>query len=149
MPEADDDFSAIVEFSPGTARQPPECANAYKTARCPSKLNLKSTGVTSFLCRTRVMATAPASEPAQSPASADDLPRLVDTAPALLHTGQPDGSLDFFNQGWLDFLGARLDDLQGWRWTAWIHPDDVTILVDEWRTCLRTGEHLQLESRVR
>jgi PAS domain S-box-containing protein len=95
------------------------------------------------------MATAPASEPAQSPASADDLPRLVDTAPALLHTGQPDGSLDFFNQGWLDFLGARLDDLQGWRWTAWIHPDDVTILVDEWRTCLRTGEHLQLESRVR
>ncbi len=95
------------------------------------------------------MATAPASEPPQSLPSADSSQRLIDTAPALLHTGQPDGSLDFFNQGWLDFLGARLDDLQGWRWTAWIHPDDVTLLVDEWRTCLRTGEHLRIESRVR
>jgi PAS domain S-box-containing protein len=95
------------------------------------------------------MATAPASEPPQSLPSADGSQRLIDTAPALLHTGQPDGSLDFFNQGWLDFLGARLDDLQGWRWTAWIHPDDVTLLVDEWRTCLRTGEHLRIESRVR
>ena len=95
------------------------------------------------------MATAPTSEPPQSPPSAEELQRLIDTAPALLHTGQPDGSLDFFNQGWLDFLGAGLDDLQGWRWTAWIHPDDVTLLVDEWRTCLRTGEHLRIESRVR
>jgi len=66
-----------------------------------------------------------------------------------MHSAQPDGSLDFFNQGWLDFLGARLEELQGWGWTAWIHSDDVTPLLDKWRTCLRTGEHLRVESRVR
>ncbi|HEV8001818.1 MAG TPA: sigma 54-interacting transcriptional regulator [Planctomycetaceae bacterium] len=95
------------------------------------------------------MATTPMSNAAETLPSADQLQRLVDTAPALLHTAQPDGGLDFFNQGWLDFLGARLDDVQGWQWTAWIHPDDVTSLVDQWRTCLRTGEHLRIESRVR
>ncbi|HET6326717.1 MAG TPA: sigma 54-interacting transcriptional regulator [Planctomycetaceae bacterium] len=95
------------------------------------------------------MATTPMSEAAEALPAADHLQQLVDTAPALLHTAQPDGGLDFFNQGWLDFLGARLDELQGWRWTAWIHPDDVTSLVDEWRTCLKTGDHLRIESRVR
>jgi PAS domain S-box-containing protein len=95
------------------------------------------------------MATTPMSQAAEPLPLADQLQPLVDTAPALLHTAQPDGGLDFFNQGWLDFLGARLDELQGWRWTAWIHPDDVTPLVDQWRISLRTGEHLRIESRVR
>jgi PAS domain S-box-containing protein len=125
--------------------------NAYKTAARLSKLNVKSAEEPSRTLpdKRRVMATTPMSQAAEPSPSADQLQPLVDTAPALLHTAQPDGGLDFFNQGWLDFLGARLDDVQGWRWTAWIHPDDVTALVDQWRICLRTGEHLRIESRVR
>jgi hypothetical protein len=30
-----------------------------------------------------------------------DLQLLVDSAPSLIHTGRPDGYLDFFNQNWL------------------------------------------------
>ena len=30
---------------------------------------------------------------------------LIDSLPALIHTGRPDGYLDFFNQRWLDFVG--------------------------------------------
>jgi hypothetical protein len=38
---------------------------------------------------------------------ADDALRLVvDTTPALIHTGRPDGHLDYFNQRWLDFLAG-------------------------------------------
>jgi PAS domain S-box-containing protein len=95
------------------------------------------------------MATAPASEPMQSLPSADDLQRLVDTAPALLHSAQPDGSLDFCNQGWLDFLGARMQDLQGWGWVSWAHPGDLPPFAEKWRACLRTGECFEGESRVR
>ncbi len=54
---------------------------------------------------------------------------LVDSLPALIHTGLPDGYLDFFNQRWLEFVGLRLEDLEGWKWTAAVHPDDVTGLV--------------------
>lgn len=95
------------------------------------------------------MATAPANEPVQSVPSADDLQQLVDTAPALVHSAQPDGSLDFCNQGWLDFLGARMQDLQGWGWAGWAHPDDLPSFADKWRACLRTWQCFEAESRVR
>ena len=58
-----------------------------------------------------------------------DLQLLVDTAPSLIHTGRPDGHLDFFNQTWLRYVGRSLEDLQGWNWTAFIHPEDVEGIV--------------------
>ena len=74
---------------------------------------------------------------------------LVDSLPALIHTGLPDGYLDFFNQRWLEFVGLRLEDLEGWKWTAAVHPDDVSALVAQWRACLASGEPFEFESRVR
>src|SRR5204863_6959452 len=62
-----------------------------------------------------------------------DLQLLVDSAPSLIHTGRPDGDLDFFNQTWLRYVGRSLEDLQGWKWTAFIHPDDVEGIVEKWR----------------
>src|SRR5436309_15173375 len=77
------------------------------------------------------------------------LQELVDSLPALIHTGRPDGYLDFFNRRWLDFVGLRLEDLEGWKWTAAIHPDDVTALVTNWRACLESGRPLEIERCVR
>ena len=53
----------------------------------------------------------------QSSRFEDRLRRIVDTTPALIHTGRPDGYLDYFNRGWLDFLGKSLEDVCGWRCT--------------------------------
>src|SRR6266436_5567579 len=81
---------------------------------------------------------------------AEDRLRLaLDTIPALLHSAEADGSLDYFNQRWLDYLGVSLDDIKGWGWTSKIHPDDVDVLVKEWQCSLRTGEPLEIEARVR
>src|SRR2546426_2477198 len=77
------------------------------------------------------------------------LQQLVDSLPALIHRGRPDGYLDFFNRRWLDFVGLRLEDLEGWKWTTAIHPDDVTALVTNWRACLESGRPLEIEARVR
>ena len=49
---------------------------------------------------------------------------------------QADGSLDYFNQRWLDYLGIALDDIKGWGWISKIHPDDVEAFVKEWRSSL-------------
>ena len=65
-----------------------------------------------------------------------DLQLLVDSAPSLIHTSRPDGYLDFFNQTWLRYIGRPLEDLQGWKWTAFIHPDDVEAIVEKWRLSL-------------
>jgi PAS domain S-box-containing protein len=74
---------------------------------------------------------------------------IIDTAPTLIHTGRPDGFLDFFNKRWLEYLGVGLKEVQGWHWTHVIHPDDVDKLVTEWRRSLTTGVPLEVEARVR
>src|SRR4029450_4856114 len=79
----------------------------------------------------------------------DRLRTIVDTTPALIHTGRPDGYLDYFNRGWLDFLGKSLEDVCGWRWTESVHPEDVAALVQKWRAALASGEPFEVEARVR
>src|SRR5258706_4672301 len=61
------------------------------------------------------------------------LQELVDSVPALIHTARPDGAIDFFNHRWLAFVGLRLEDLEGWKWTEAVHPDDVEALGAKWR----------------
>jgi len=74
---------------------------------------------------------------------------LVDTTPAFVHTALPNGDLDFFNRGWLEYLGLSITDLVGWRWTAAIHPEDVEELLNQWRASLESGQPFVNESRVR
>jgi PAS domain S-box-containing protein len=79
---------------------------------------------------------------------ASDLQLLVHSAPSLIHTGRPDGYLDFFNQTWLSYIGRSVEDLQGWKWTAFIHPEDVEGIVEKWRASLASGEPFLHEARV-
>ena len=78
-----------------------------------------------------------------------DAQLLVDSIPALIHTARPDGSIDYFNGPGLDYLGATLDDVTGWKWTAFVHPEDVDGIVAQWRACLVSGENFEHETRVR
>lgn len=92
---------------------------------------------------------APSGQGSELPWQPAELRRIIDSTPALIHTGQPDGALDFFNQRWLDYVGASLHELLGWSWTAYIHPDDVVEFVEKWRTSIRTRQPFEGESRVR
>src|SRR5271169_1073084 len=74
---------------------------------------------------------------------------LVDSIPALIHTAMPDGYLDYFNKPWLEYLDATLEQVSGWNWTAFIHPEDVEGIVAKWRASLATGEVFEYETRVR
>ena len=85
----------------------------------------------------------------ESAATEDALRRAVDTTPAFIHTARPDGYLDYFNRGWLDFLGKSLEDVCGWRWTESVHPEDVAGIVQKWHAALASGEPFEAEARVR
>src|SRR5215475_9797803 len=84
---------------------------------------------------------------------ADSIPEtirlIIDSTPALIHTALPDGYIDFFNQGWLRYLGVPLENLQGWNWTSVIHPDDLEGILKKWRASLASGEPFLHETRVR
>ena len=75
--------------------------------------------------------------------------QIVDLSPALIHTARPDGYLDFFNQGWLNFIGQPVERLLGWQWTSFIHPADVEAFVRKWRESIATGEGFEGAARVR
>src|SRR6266404_5653899 len=79
----------------------------------------------------------------------DPLQLVIDTTPALIHTALPDGALDFFNRRWLEYVGLSLEEIQGWKWTASIHPEDVEQFVEKWRASVESGEPFEAESRVR
>src|SRR4026208_224359 len=85
----------------------------------------------------------------QSTATENALRRAVDTTPAFIHTGRPDGYLDYFNRGWLDLLGKSLDEVGVWRVTESIHPNDVDGIVQKWRAALASGEPFEAEARFR
>jgi len=85
----------------------------------------------------------------ESTAAEDVLRHIVDTTPALIHTGRPEGHLDYFNRGWLDLLGCSLDEVCGWRWTNFIHRDDAAGIVQKWHAALDSGEPFEAEARVR
>jgi PAS domain-containing protein len=68
-----------------------------------------------------------ANEATEGSTSAENVLGLViDTTPALIHTGRPGGYLVYFNQRWLEYLGLPLEEVCGWRWTDAVHPEDVT-----------------------
>jgi PAS domain S-box-containing protein len=84
------------------------------------------------------------------PKQAEEGRRLViDMTPALIHSARPDGYLDYFNQRWLEYLGASLDDVRGWGWTNFIHPDDLDLILSRWRSALASGEPFEAETRVK
>src|SRR2546423_13695084 len=82
-------------------------------------------------------------------ASASDLQLIIDSAPAFIHTARPDGHIDFFNRAWLEYVGLSAEDLQGWKWTVAIHPDDLDEILEKWRASLASGEPFLHETRVR
>jgi len=73
----------------------------------------------------------------------------IEPTPALIHTGRPDGYLDYFNRSWREYTGKSLGELCGWRWTDSVHPEDVAGIIQKWQTSLESGEPFEAEARVR
>lgn len=74
---------------------------------------------------------------------------LVEQLPALIQMADPDGRFIYFNQRWLEYIGADLDDVTGWNWTDLIHPDDRESAVADWQRAFSAGIATEHRSRVR
>ena len=74
---------------------------------------------------------------------------IIDTIPALAWSTGPDGSADFFNQHYLNFVGLSSEQASGWGWTAAVHPDDLDGLAATWQRLLASGAPGEAEARLR
>lgn len=78
-----------------------------------------------------------------------ELSLIIDTIPALVWSARPDGSADFVNQHFLDYVGLPLEQVRDSGWTSAYHPDDFSRLADEWATAVDRGQAASSEGRLR
>jgi PAS domain S-box-containing protein len=64
---------------------------------------------------------------------------LVETIPALVWRGTPEGELDYLNQRAVDYLGHTAETLANGRWLELVHPDHREATVRRWLQSATTG----------
>jgi PAS domain S-box-containing protein len=64
---------------------------------------------------------------------------LVETIPALVWCGTPEGELDYLNQRAAEYLGHTAQSLSGGRWLDLVHPDQRDATVQRWLHSATTG----------
>jgi PAS domain S-box-containing protein len=74
---------------------------------------------------------------------------IINAIPALSWSARPDGSADFFNQHYLDFMGLSAEQAQDWGWTGAVHPEDLNGLAGTWQSVLASGKAGEAEARLR
>jgi PAS domain S-box-containing protein len=75
---------------------------------------------------------------------------LAESAPLLVWTTHADGTLEYLNRRFLDYLGLELAQLQEPRvWHGVVHPADVARVRAIWREALESGQPFELEYRIK
>jgi PAS domain S-box-containing protein len=82
-------------------------------------------------------------------ASEHDLSLIINTIPALVWSARPDGSAEFFNQHYLDYVGLPAEQVKDWGWTVAVHPDDLNGLAGSWQSIMDSGKQGESEARLR
>src|SRR5262245_385061 len=82
-------------------------------------------------------------------ASERNLRLIVDTIPTLAWSARPDGSADFLNQHYLNFIGLSAEQGSGWDWAAAVHPDDLNGLAETWKRIMASEAPGETEARLR
>src|SRR6201997_2055492 len=88
----------------------------------------------------------------QSPAQTSeplDLQMLIETIPAMVVCALPDGSVEFTNRAWQEYIGGAFETFKGSGWQTAIHPVVVRGFAEEWNASLSTGKPFATEARMR
>ena len=74
---------------------------------------------------------------------------LSEAMPQIVWTADATGARDYHNPRALEFAGASLSDLNHWKWTSIIHPDDREATLGTWRQAIATGHIYEIAHRLR
>jgi PAS domain S-box-containing protein len=73
---------------------------------------------------------------------------LADHAPVLIWSSGIDRQCNFFNRGWLQFTGRKLEEELGDGWTESIHPRDLASVLNTYNSAFEKREAFQMEFRL-
>jgi PAS domain S-box-containing protein len=82
-------------------------------------------------------------------ASEKNLRQTIDALPVLVWSARPDGSADFVNKSWVDYVGVPAEQILEWGFLDFYHPDDIPGMVEIWKHDLEHSDSTVLEGRIR
>lgn len=74
---------------------------------------------------------------------------VLDSVPGLLFTTTPVGEVEYVNRTLLDYFGQTLEELQGWRMSTAVHPDDLPLTIEKVSAGIAGGRPYSFEQRLR
>lgn len=74
---------------------------------------------------------------------------LIETMPQLVWTASADGTIDYYNQRWLDYTGMTLEESLKTGWQLILHPEDAQKCLDAWAHAVQTGEPYEIQYRLK
>ncbi|HEX5081142.1 MAG TPA: PAS domain S-box protein, partial [Blastocatellia bacterium] len=77
------------------------------------------------------------------------LRQLADAMPQIVYTCGPDGSVDYGNQRWVEYVGVPVEQSLGSKWMEAIHPDDRESTRLRLKKAGETGQPFETEYRLR
>jgi PAS domain S-box-containing protein len=77
------------------------------------------------------------------------LRQMADAMPAIVWAARADGSIEYYNRRWYEFVGADPALEQDRDWTARLHPDDVAPVRAGWARAVAQGAEFRMELRLR
>ena len=78
-----------------------------------------------------------------------NLQLTIDTIPALVWSTRTDGSVDFVNEHYCEYVGLRPEQFLQLGWTVAVHPDDLEQLKTVWTGLISSGTGGESEARFR
>jgi len=78
-----------------------------------------------------------------------ELRTLTESVPALVYVSNSVGETIYTNHAYQEFVGRPPEELLGWRWEEFVHPDDRPAVMAHSRDTLTRGEAQRIEFRLR
>ena len=78
-----------------------------------------------------------------------ELDAIVQTAPDIIFSRNPDGSRDYISTRFYEYTGAPAGSATGFGWLDYVHPDDKQQTLSQWMRCVQSGEPYESEYRIR
>ncbi len=75
--------------------------------------------------------------------------QIADSLPQIVWGARSDGTLDYYNLRWYQYIGATEAEPERARWDLHLHPDDLVETGRLWQAALKRGHTYQTEFRVR
>src|SRR5579872_2184825 len=81
--------------------------------------------------------------------AADRFRVVAEAVPQLAWIASPDGTIEYFNQPWLEYTGVTVERMQHAGGKGVVHPDDLGMTWKRWSGALESGQPYEIQYRLR